>query len=594
MKLATRLLAAPLLAASVALTAGGIYGALTLRASAQARAAFANDVSDFKTAVHVQEKLGAVHASVYRTLAILNSLDDGKVSAYLKAATQQLAEVQREAAGMVGADDHDAALQAAVAATTPLFERYQQSIGKAIELSSVDPNMGVAAMNAAEKSHSELSAALGKVVARIAAANEEHSAAARAFETRLALWLGALGLLATAGALGWAWAAQRRLVGEINEAAQLSEQVAKGNLTSELNSSRRDEIGDLARSLASMVKQLRSSLHTVRAATGNIAGASVEIASGNLDLSQRTEQTAASLQATASSMSQLTCAVRQSADAAAQADQLASSAAEVAQRGGKVVAEVVTTMQAINSSSKKIADIIGTIDGIAFQTNILALNAAVEAARAGEQGRGFAVVASEVRSLAGRSAEAAREIKALIGRSVEKVESGTRLVGDAGATMTEIVASVQRVSDIIGEISAAAAEQSSGIHKVNQAVSELDRMTQQNAALVEESAAAAESLKAQAVTLGEVVGKFELGDGPSAESAAPSASSAIPGATGARSVARAVVAKAQSHAKAAPSKTNGATSAPARKAPPADKPSAAPATTANTGGGDGDGNWTSF
>jgi methyl-accepting chemotaxis protein len=215
-------------------------------------------------------------------------------------------------------------------------------------------------------------------------------------------------------------------------------------------------------------------------------------------------------------MEELTSTVRQSADSAAQANQMAGSAADVARRGGSVVAEVVSTMEEINTSSKKIADIIGVIDGIAFQTNILALNAAVEAARAGEQGRGFAVVASEVRSLAQRSAEAAREIKGLIGASVDKVESGTRLVGAAGSTMDDIVASVQRVTDIIGEISAAAGEQSQGIGQVNLAVTELDRMTQQNAALVEQSTAAAESLREQAARLSEVVGTFRLGRAPAA------------------------------------------------------------------------------
>jgi methyl-accepting chemotaxis protein len=209
-------------------------------------------------------------------------------------------------------------------------------------------------------------------------------------------------------------------------------------------------------------------------------------------------------------MEQLTGTVKQSADSARQANQLASSAAAVAARGGQVVSEVVSTMNEINTSSKKIADIIGVIDGIAFQTNILALNAAVEAARAGEQGRGFAVVASEVRSLAGRSAEAAREIKALIGASVGKVESGSRLVANAGDTMAEIVSSVQRVTDIIGEITAAASEQSDGIGQVNASVIALDQMTQQNAALVEQSAAAAESLKDQALRLNEVVGSFNL------------------------------------------------------------------------------------
>ncbi|MDT7833889.1 methyl-accepting chemotaxis protein [Aquabacterium sp. OR-4] len=259
--------------------------------------------------------------------------------------------------------------------------------------------------------------------------------------------------------------------------------------------------------------RLGSAIGRVGQAIGNIRTASTEIASGSADLSQRTEETASSLQQTASSMEQLTGTVRQSAESAAQANQLAGSAATVAQRGGQVVGQVVSTMDEINQSSKKISDIIGTIDGIAFQTNILALNAAVEAARAGEQGRGFAVVAGEVRSLAQRSAEAAREIKSLIGASVEKVESGSRLVQDAGTTMNEIVGSIQRVSDIIGEISAAASEQSAGIGTVNQAVTQLDGMTQQNAALVEQSAAAAESLKDQAGQLGDVIGRFRLGQG---------------------------------------------------------------------------------
>ena len=264
------------------------------------------------------------------------------------------------------------------------------------------------------------------------------------------------------------------------------------------------------RRLIDALQGVEQAISQVRASADSINTASAEIATGNQDLSTRTEQTASNLQQAASSMVQLTGTVKQSADSARQANQLASSAAEVAQRGGSVVAQVVSTMDEINTSSKKIADIIGVIDSIAFQTNILALNAAVEAARAGEQGRGFAVVASEVRSLAGRSAEAAREIKGLIGASVEKVDAGSRLVADAGQTMTEIVSSVQRVTDIIGEITAASSEQSDGIGQVNQAVSQLDQMTQQNAALVEQSAAAAESLREQAASLARVVGTFQL------------------------------------------------------------------------------------
>jgi methyl-accepting chemotaxis protein len=269
----------------------------------------------------------------------------------------------------------------------------------------------------------------------------------------------------------------------------------------------------VARKLLEALRQVEQSIAQVRGSATSISGAAQEIASGNVDLSQRTEQAAGSLQQTASSMEELTSTVNQTAASARTANQLAGSASEVAARGGAVVAQVVSTMQDINTSSKKIADIIGTIDGIAFQTNILALNAAVEAARAGEQGRGFAVVASEVRSLAQRSAEAAREIKSLIGASVDKVESGSRLVADAGSTMDEIVASVQRVSAIIGEISTAAAEQSAGIGQVNGAVAQLDQMTQQNAALVEQSTAAAESLKQQALRLDGVVGTFRLAAG---------------------------------------------------------------------------------
>ena len=258
----------------------------------------------------------------------------------------------------------------------------------------------------------------------------------------------------------------------------------------------------------------RTHLHeliaTVRATAEHIGTSSSEVAAGSKNLSERTETAASSLQQTAASMEQLTSTVDQTADAARQANQLAASAAEVAGRGGAVVSEVVATMDEINASSRKIADIIGTIDGIAFQTNILALNAAVEAARAGEQGRGFAVVAGEVRNLAQRSAEAAREIKSLIGASVDKVATGASLVASAGSTMNEIVASVQRVSDVIGEITAAASEQSSGLGQVKSAVGQLDLMTQQNAALVEESAAAAESLKEQAARLTGLVGRFRL------------------------------------------------------------------------------------
>jgi methyl-accepting chemotaxis protein len=296
----------------------------------------------------------------------------------------------------------------------------------------------------------------------------------------------------------------------LDQANELAARIAEGDLSSSISTSREDEFGTLLRSLATMNDSLGRMVAQVRLSTDNIATASAEIAQGNNDLAQRTEQTSSNLQSTASSMDALTATVQHSTDNSRQASALAASASTVAQRGGSVVTQVVTTMQEIDASSKKIADIIGVIDGIAFQTNILALNAAVEAARAGEQGRGFAVVASEVRSLAQRSAEAAKELKGLIDTSVGKVESGTRLVTDAGATMEEIVQSVRRVADVIGEITSAATEQSSGIAGVNEAIGNLDQMTQQNAALVEESAAAAESLREQADRMKEAVAVFRV------------------------------------------------------------------------------------
>jgi methyl-accepting chemotaxis protein len=318
------------------------------------------------------------------------------------------------------------------------------------------------------------------------------------------------------------WLSLRSICGPLDQAVAVATRVASGDLVGRIDTEGQDEPARLMKALADMQASLRSLVGQVRESSESIEVASSEVASGNTDLSQRTELAASHLQSTASQMEDLTGTVRQSADSAHTANQLASSAAEVAARGGQVVSQVVSTMNDINASSKKIADIIGVIDGIAFQTNILALNAAVEAARAGEQGRGFAVVAGEVRNLAQRSAEAAKEIKSLIGASVERVESGSRLVHDAGTTMTEIVASVQRVTDIIGEISAASTEQSSGIGQVKMAIGEVDQMTQQNAALVEESAAAAESLKEQATKLAAVVARFKLAE-DAAGARAPSA-----------------------------------------------------------------------
>jgi methyl-accepting chemotaxis protein len=324
---------------------------------------------------------------------------------------------------------------------------------------------------------------------------------------RLLLGLALAGLAIGAAS---AWILTRSVTAPLRRAVAATRTMAGGDLSQPVAVDGRDEVAELMRGLSDMQQSLQRLIVAVRSTTDGIATASTEIATGNQDLSARTEQTASNLQQTASSMEQLTGTVRQTADSARTANQLASSAQASAAKGGEVVSQVVTTMEDINASSKKIADIIGVIDGIAFQTNILALNAAVEAARAGEQGRGFAVVAGEVRSLAQRSAQAAKEIKALIGASVERVESGSRLVADAGRTMADIVGSVQRVTDIIGEITAAASEQSEGIGQVNSAVTQLDSMTQQNAALVEQSAAAASSLNEQTLRLQESLGAFRV------------------------------------------------------------------------------------
>ncbi|MBI2749312.1 MAG: HAMP domain-containing protein, partial [Burkholderiales bacterium] len=387
----------------------------------------------------------------------------------------------------------------------------------------------------------------------------------------------------------------RSIVGPVQQAVEVSKMVANGDLSSAIDVRGGDEIAELMRSLQHMQESLARVVSTVRSGSESVAMASAEIAQGNNDLSARTEQQAAALEETSASMSELGSTVNQNADSARQANQLATSASSVAVQGGEVVGRVVETMKDINESSRKIADIISVIDGIAFQTNILALNAAVEAARAGEQGRGFAVVASEVRALAGRSAEAAKEIKTLITASVEKVEQGTRLVDQAGSTMTEVVSSIKRVTDIMGEISAASNEQSLGVGQVGEAIGQMDQATQQNAALVEEMAAAASSMKHQAQELVQTVAVFKLAEGHAVprkmEVRAPSSSSkpfagperresAVPQGAAARGHS---AAKATAPKPAAKPATQAAVQIAAAKSEPAFKASAA-----------ADGDWETF
>ncbi|WP_140630059.1 methyl-accepting chemotaxis protein [Methylibium rhizosphaerae] len=455
---------------------------------------------------------GETRLNLMRTMAIGKSGNQAELTAYLqpqmKDTSAQITELQKKLESMVTSESEKKLMET-------IAERRKAYVG--IRNSIFDAFKAGDSAGAQARLDSELAPASDAYLAAITAladylgnelATDSPLLEAKASQGRFLLLGLAMAALLVGGVL--AWLITRSVTQPLARAIDATRSVAQGDLSQPINNDRRDEVGQLLQTLADMQNSLRQMVSGIRQTTESITTASTEIAAGNQDLSGRTEQTASSLQQTASSMEQLTGTVKQTADSARTANQLVSSASASAAKGGEVVSEVVATMDEITASSRKIADIIGVIDGIAFQTNILALNAAVEAARAGEQGRGFAVVAGEVRSLAQRSAEAAKEIKSLIGASVERVETGSKLVQDAGSTMAEIVASVKRVNDIIGEITAAASEQSDGIGQVNTAVTQLDQMTQQNAALVEESAAAAESLKGQAYKLADVVGRFRL------------------------------------------------------------------------------------
>jgi methyl-accepting chemotaxis protein-1 (serine sensor receptor) len=411
---------------------------------------------------------------------------------------------------------------------------------------------------------------------RLEGAQHEYDAAVARYEATRNLSIGAIaaGVLF---AVVFGFYLVRSIKRPLDHAVQASNAVAKGDLTFPVDASGRDEIASLLRSLSTMKDSLAGVVGGVRRNAEGVATASAQIAQGNGELSSRTEEQASALEETAASMEELSSTVKQNADNAKQADQLAKGACQVAVKGGEVVGQVVETMKGINESSRRIADIISVIDGIAFQTNILALNAAVEAARAGEQGRGFAVVAGEVRTLAQRSAEAAKEIKSLISTSVERVDQGSALVDEAGATMREVVDAIQRVTDIMSEISAASHEQSAGVAQVGEAVSQMDQTTQQNAALVEESAAAAESLRVQAQQLLESVAVFHLSD--VAPSAAGAGGGTVHAPAHAGPAASAVVAKLPARAGLA------------KRAAPAAPPPSPPAHAAAATGTD---DWSSF
>ena len=468
--------------------------------------------------IQFTEKLGQLRAVGARLLTQKQATPQERLQAHalLVQAQDYHARVLRELDKAVAADPK---YQAELA---PRIEELKRQVTAALALAQAqvveaealehDPNAYFAAATAAIRQQFELNAATTALIETTLGDR------AQSLRVREAL-LGIAALTLALACATFAWSFARSTIRSLDEARRAAHAVASGDLQSRIEPAGRDEVGLLMMALKNMQDSLVRMVSQVRVNADSVATASQQISAGALDLSARTEQQASSLEETAASMEELTGTVAQNAGNAEQADRLAQEAAAVAQRGGAAVSRMVDTMQDIHHSSQKVAEIIGVIDGIAFQTNILALNAAVEAARAGEQGRGFAVVASEVRSLAQRSAGAAKEIKTLISASAERIESGTSLAGETGARMQEIVTSIQRVSQIVGEISTACREQSAGIGQVSQAVAQMDENTQQNAALVEESAASAESLRVQASQLANTVGAFKLPAAPDTESA---------------------------------------------------------------------------
>jgi methyl-accepting chemotaxis protein len=440
---------------------------------------------------------------------------------------------------------------------------YSKKADDAIDMATGDVNTGIAAMMSADEQYSALIKSLEEVGTQVNERADEVSRRTDRSAVLSQLMIGFALVIAIVAASVVAVLSARTVARNLRAASQVAGKLADGDLGARFAINSKDELGDLSHSLDRMREAFAKMIGDIRETSESVSVASSQIAQGNADLSARTEQQAGSLQVTAASMEELSSTVKNNANTARQANQLAASASEVAARGGHAVGQVVSTMGEIQTSSRKIAEIIGVIDGIAFQTNILALNAAVEAARAGEQGRGFAVVAGEVRNLAQRSAQAAREIKQLISDSVQKVDSGSRQVTEAGQTMRDIVDQVKRVADLIGEITSATLEQDSGIGQVNAAVTHLDQMTQQNAALVEQSAAAAESLKEQAARLAQAIAIFKLGRQETAHAIAQ-----------ARATSQAAV-KPSAPAQSAPKASNAAAPAPKtqRKAPSRPKPS---------------------
>jgi len=511
MRIWHKILIAPVLAIAFLLGYGAVsYGVVhqqnkTLEDIAKKR------LDGVATAMEAQNEFAEVHSGVYRLITWINNLSEDKVKKAVAAQRVKLQKVVDMLTQMRAQPYLTEPERQAIDSSLPLIAKYRKLAEDAIDLSSIDVSTGAMMLQTADMQYQTVGKDLDELVAlQKKLAQEDYERAAATSSAAVALLITIL-VVAAAASLAASLLMSRAIVRPLNVAISAAQRIARGDLTTEVKVRGSDETGDLLRALADMNTNLQRLVGEVAGGAHTVADTSAQIAQGNQDLSQRTEEQASTLEETASSMEELTSTVSLNAQNARQASQLAMTASEVARKGGQVVGQVVSTMNGISESSRKISDIIGVIDGIAFQTNILALNAAVEAARAGEQGRGFAVVAAEVRNLAQRSAGAAKEIKSLIGESVDKVDTGAKLVDAAGNTMQEIVSSVKKVSDLIAEIAAASEEQDAGIQQVNTAVTQMDQVVQQNASLVEEAAAATESMKSQAAALLQMVARFNLG-----------------------------------------------------------------------------------
>jgi len=523
MKVWQKIMVAPGVAMLFLAMLGGVsYWALTIQHGAL-QDVYNNRFASYQAASEAAQAFTELHANVYRLLTVVAKLEPDKLEERAAEPRRRIAGFQENIAKLAerpGVSEEERNL---IDGVKRKLAQYRQQVELAIDMTQVDAASSLSGMQRGDTVFLGVIKDLKDVVEKEKGlAQAGYESAGRAY-TKVVYALVGIVILALLISAAIAIFMSRVIVRPLAAATALAGRIAQGDLTADIEARGRDETGQLLRALKDMSDSLRRIVDDVHSSVGAIGMGTRQIASGNADLSQRTEEQASSLEETASSMEELTSTVKQNAENAKQANQLAIGASEVAVKGGAVVSEVVQTMSSINESSKKIVDIIGVIDGIAFQTNILALNAAVEAARAGEQGRGFAVVATEVRNLAQRSAAAAKEIKALIGDSVEKVGTGTKLVDAAGKTMEEIVTSVKRVTDIMSEITAASQEQSAGIEQVNQAITQMDEATQQNAALVEEAAAAAESLQEQAKTLDAAVDVFKVDKAGTVDASARSA-----------------------------------------------------------------------